>query len=78
VEVIVEARGPLLDTGTVSEEWRILKEMESGPEGKNGFICVSDPMIEIPFGLWVVATTRGAARGLEERMMLKELIGGGG
>jgi len=69
VEVTVEGRGPLLETGTVSEECRILKELEVGPKGKKGFICESEPMIEVPSGLWVVVTTRGAARGLEECIM---------
>lgn len=47
----MEGRGVLLDTGTMSEECRILKEAEAGSKGKNDFICVSEPMIEVPSGL---------------------------
>ena len=60
VEVTVEGSGPVLETGTVSEEWSILKELLLGPNGKKGATWASDPMMQVPSGLWVVVTTRGA------------------
>ena len=60
VEVTVEGSGPVLETGTVSEEWRMLKELLLGPSGKKGETWASDPMMQVPSGLWAVVTTRGA------------------
>lgn len=116
VEVIVGGRGPVLVTGTESDECMMLKELAFGPKGKKGWICESEPMTEVPSGsnggpwldfflvkqslqslkrrcitgqisniklrtekrrldwqhiLWVVVTTRGAAR--EEGMVLADL-----
>lgn len=73
--VTVEGRGPLLETGTVSEECRMLKELEAGPKGKKGSVRESEPITDVPSGLWVVVTTRGAIRGLEECIMPVSSIG---
>ena len=64
-EVTGLGRGPVLETGTCSDECRILNELEVGPKGKKGVVWVSEPMTQVPSGLWVVVTTLGAARTLD-------------
>lgn len=62
VVVTLEGRGPVLETGTVSDECMMLNELPVGPNGKKGVVCVSEPMMVVPSGLWVVVTKRGPGR----------------
>ena len=74
----VEGRGALLDTGTVSEEMEDTEGAGFRVEGEGRlYLCVGTDY-RGSIRLWVVVTTRWEARGLEERMMLKEVIGGEG
>ena len=59
--VVVEGRVAVLDAGTWAVLWKTLKEEAAGPNGKKGIDCVSEAMIEVPSGLWLVVTTRGGA-----------------
>jgi hypothetical protein len=43
------------------ELWKIEKEVAEGPNGRKGVMVLSRAMIEVPSGLWVVTTRRGAA-----------------
>ncbi len=38
-EVLASGRGAVLDTGTRSEEWKVLKELPLGPKGMVWFGC---------------------------------------
>ena len=52
--------GVVLETGTASDEWKVLKALPENPKGKKGSLCVSDPMTEVPSDLVEVVITRGA------------------
>lgn len=67
--VLEDGSGPVLETGTASEECMILKELLAGPKGKKGVVWVSEPMIEVPLAEWLVVTTRGGDKELEDMML---------
>ena len=60
--VIAEGNGLILETGTSSEEWMMLNELEVGPKGKKGVVLESVPILQVPSAPWAVIITRGASR----------------
>lgn len=62
----------MLETGTLSEEWKVLKELLFGPKGKKGMVCVSEPMTEVPSGEWDVMMRRGAGRVLDAMLLFQD------
>jgi len=49
----------VFETGTLSLEWNLVKELALGPKGKKGVICSSDAKTEVPSFVCVVTTKRG-------------------
>lgn len=62
VVVTADGTASVLETGTLSVEWKMLKELEVGPKGKKGVVCVSAAIVEAPLGEVAVVTTRGGGR----------------
>lgn len=62
VVVTAEGTASVFETGTLSLEWKMLKEPEAGPKGKNGVVWLSAAMKEDPLGEVAVVTTRGGGR----------------
>jgi len=62
--VFEEGRGEVLEAGTESVVWKMLKQLPCGPKGEKEVVWVSEAMIEVPLASWPVATTRGAMRPL--------------
>ena len=50
----------VLETGTLRRWWKRAKLEPCGPKGKKGVIVVSEAMMDLPEGVWVVVMTRGA------------------
>jgi len=49
----------VLETGTVNLEWNFENPVRSGPNGWNGWICLSSVKMEVPSGAWPVMMRRG-------------------
>ena len=64
-DVVAEGNGPLLETGTLSDECKMLNELAVGPNGKKETARMSEPIMQVPSDLCVVVTRRGAGRVVE-------------
>lgn len=54
----------MLEVGTESVLWKMLKQLPFGPKGEKEVVWMSEAMIEVPLASCDVVTTRGAARPL--------------
>ena len=68
--VFVTAEGSfmLLEAGTWSLLWKVLKHDPFGSKGKKGVVVVSEAMMDLPSDVWLVVTTRGGGRGIMSRL----------
>jgi hypothetical protein len=59
VVVVAATYSPWLETGTMSEVWKIVKALTLGPKGWKGGRVVSEEMMDFPSEVWAVVTRRG-------------------
>ena len=51
----------VLETGTLSREWNLAKELPLGPKGLYGTTCSSEAKTDVPSLVCAVTTRRGGA-----------------